>query len=185
MIGAVLAARAAVSKALGSVPWQIWAVVAALALVGLGSCVHARKVKAFGNERYAAGVADMKKAFDKAHAAALVYKAKSEARSAAITTEIRGKHEATLRDNSARADDLRLRGPGAARCRSVDNPGVSSSSGGREQAAPVADAAGPGVPSGDWASVPWAWAVTRAQEHDACLSESKTWREWHERQSTR
>lgn len=91
-------------------------------------------------------------------------------------------HDQELRDNSAVADDLRLRGPGkAGACpgRGGD-PGVPARAGANGQPAAPADAPPGEVPDGDRnAIVPWGWLVARAEDHDELLSEVKTWRSWH------
>jgi hypothetical protein len=177
-----------VGKALKAVPWQVWVAVAALALIGIGSCVHENKVERLRKEAFSAGVAAEKKATNerlaKMHKAALKWKAVAEARAARISQEIRNAHEQTLRDNSARADDLRLRGPGAARCRPIDNSGVPTAPSGSGASGGGANAAGTGVPADDeLAAVPWGWLVGRAEQCDANRSENLSWREFYRRQA--
>lgn len=173
---------------LGSIPWQIWAVIAGVALLGVGSCVHGHKVKAFGKAQFSAGRAaadaDWEKALDKAHADALAWKAKAEANAAAISKEIGERHEATLRADTARANDLRLRGPGKASCSGpVHNPGISASPSGHQQAGGRTDAPSSEVPPGDWAAVPWHYLVDQAQLCDANRSEAISWRDWYAKQA--
>src|SRR4051812_25001182 len=99
-MAALLFARMALGKAkalAGSMPRWVWYALAAIALLGLGSCVHRHKVKVFGDERYMAGAAAEKakwiKQIEAEHQAALAWKAKVEAHNAADAAEIRGKHE--------------------------------------------------------------------------------------------
>lgn len=168
---------------LGSIPWQIWAVAAAILLLGIGSCVHGHKVKAFGKTQFTAGRAaadaDWKKAFDKARADALAWKAKAEANAVKVSQLLRESHEQTVRSNAALSIGLLRGGSGAASCRPINRPVIAAPTSGREPTAPVANAAGPAMPPEDWAAVPWSWLVTRGQEHDDCLSESRTWREFY------
>lgn len=184
-IGALALGKAA--GALKSVPWQVWTIGVLIVAVGLGKCAHDRQIKAFGRAQFTLGVNAEKEATNKllakAHADALAWKAKAEANAAAITQDIRGRHEATLRDTGARADALRLRGPGAARCRSGDHPGVPGAAGGREPAGGAANDARPRMPEQDGAGVQWGWLVDRAEQCDANRSEALSWREWHARQS--
>jgi nitrogen fixation/metabolism regulation signal transduction histidine kinase len=70
------------------------------------------------------------------------------------------------------ATDLRVRGPGRASCPA---PVVASTS---EHQSTASDGAfaGPEVPAGNWARVPWDWLVTVVQEHDDLLNEDTAWR---------
>lgn len=165
----------------GSIPWQVWAVAGALLLLGLGSCVHGHKVKAFEKDVIAANDTKWQKRLDQAHQEALDWKTKFEARTAAISQDIRRNHETTLRSNAALADDLRLHGPGAARC-GADRSKVAAAAGGRDQAGGRPDAASGQMPAGEGdAVVPWGWLVTSAQQCDANRSEVLSWRELYAR----
>lgn len=184
-IGALALGKAA--GALKSVPWHVWAVMALIVAVGLGKCAHDRQVKQFGREQFTAGVNAEKEATNKllakAHADALAWKAKAEANAATISQDIRGRHEATLRDTGARADALRLRGPGAARCRPSDNPGVSSAASGNQPPSGAGDGSTGGVPPEDRIAMPFGWFVDRAEQCDFNRAEVLAWREWHQRQA--
>src|SRR5689334_8890829 len=173
---------------LGSIPWQIWAVIAGATLLELGSCVHGHKVKAFGKEQYQAGVKaehdHVQAQFDKEHKDAMAWKAKTEALQAQISQDIRGRNEEDLRTHGATAADQRLRGPGKATCGGQgNNPGISASASQHEPASGNADAAGSSLPANDRAAVPWSWLTDRAQQCDDNRSESLSWREWYARQS--
>lgn len=177
-----------VKRAAAAIPWQLWIAITAIALIGIGSCVHSNKVEQLRTASFKAGVAAEKKAGNerlaKMRRAALKWKAVAEQRAARISQEIRDAHEKTLRDNSARADSLRLRGPGAARCGPDDHSGVPATAGGREQAGRGADASAAGVPAEDGlAAVSWGWLVSQAEQCDANRSEVLSWREFHRRQS--
>lgn len=169
---APLALKLAPVKALvGRVPRWAWIALAVALLLAVGSCVHRGKVKAFGNERFAAGYA---KAVDDGRKAA----AKLDRKSDAIASEIRSRNDEEIRHIARRADTLRLRGPGAATC---INPSVSGSASRRQPASRQSDVVGSGVSSPDRAAVPWPWLVSRAEIADANRSEVLAWREWHQR----
>lgn len=98
---------------------------------------------------------------------------------AKIADAFRRKNDAENRAITARADDHRLRGPGAARC-----PGASvvpAGAGGHNAPGGRPDAAGPAMPADDRAAVPWSWLVDRAEQHDLNRAEVIAWREWHAR----
>jgi hypothetical protein len=79
---------------------------------------------------------------------------------------------------AADADALRVSGPGKAVC--TGHAGLSAATGGREQSAPLTDAARPPLPTDERAAVPWLWLTGRGQEHDDLLTEVKAWRAWHD-----
>lgn len=171
-IGAsVMLKMSPVGRLLKAIPRPVWIALGAALLLLLGFWWHGRQVKAFGAERFAAGYAkaveDGKKRVRKV-----------EQNSAKITTEIRSKSDEEIRRNSHRADDLRLRGPGAAAC---VNPGLPTGSGGHGEAGGQADAAGAGVPQQDRIALPFAYAVDQAEVADANRVEVLAWREWHAR----
>lgn len=163
-----------VRKKLASVPWQVWAVIALIITVSVSGCIaknkHEAAVTAFGDQRYNEGRAsrdaeikaaqDAKAEADRKLAAALREKANAE--NARITT---------------RANDLRLRGPGAATCPNFTAP--STSAGGRNAAPPEAGTAPLGVLAEDRAAVPWGWLVGQIEDKDKCLVEAGAWREQH------
>ena len=152
---------------LALIPRSVWIALAVLALVGLGVFAHQRSVKAYGEERYAAGVADEKA---RAQEAARKQAEKDEK----TVRKLKEQHREEIDRISRDADALRLRGPGKARCR----PAPIAASG-RDEGHGEPDVAGPEVPPDDRAAVPWGWLVQRAEQFDANRAEVLAWREWH------
>lgn len=161
-----------VGRILKAIPRPVWIAIAVIALLLVGSCVHQRKVKAFGEERYAAGV---KAEGDRIAAKAL----KIAKRAEEISAKARSLNNETNRRIAASADTLRVRGPGKAACLNPSTPGAS------RYVAPVGkpDAARPDMPPADGeallAAVPWPWLVDRAEQCDLNRAEAETWRAWH------
>lgn len=94
----------------------------------------------------------------------------------AISDDIRKRTDEENRRTHSDGDALRLSGPGKAVC-----PSAPASPGGHEPQSGKPDAAGPQVPTGDSAAVPWPWLVQRAEQADLNRSEVIAWREWYER----
>lgn len=154
---------------LGGLPRSVWIVLAIVAALGLGTCAHDRAVHKHYNSAYAQGKAD--------EASRIAKKAKElEAKANRLANEIRSKADAKARDIAVRADDLRVSGPGRSRCAVPPAP-----TSGHKQASGNGDAAGPQVPTGDSAAVPWPWLVNRAEQADLNRAEVLAWREWYER----
>lgn len=174
-----LALKAApIKAALGRIPRWAWIAIAVVAILFVGSCVHSRKVKAFGEERYAAGVAYEQARLE---AKAKAIKAKADAASKKITEQLKARHDETVTVIYRDADALRVRGPGKAACPGY--PGVSGGSGRSEPISGGADASGLGLPEQGWAAVPWGWLVGEAENCDLNRAEVLTWREWYRLQS--
>lgn len=160
-----------IKEAAAKIPWQVWAVLAFVIAVGVGSCVHKGKVKEFGEERYAAGKVDGRKERDAEIVVLQKQKAEADRKLAAA---LRSKADAANVKIDKSAAVILVRGPGKATC--ANPPAARSGASGHEPAASGANVAGPAVPSTDWAAVPWNWLVKRATEHDKCLIEAGTWR---------
>lgn len=161
-----------VGALLKRVPRGVWIALAVVAILLVGSCVHKRKVKAFGEERYAAGV--------KAEGDRIAAKAAKIAKEAAeISAKARSLNNETNRRIARDADVIRVSGPGKASCLNPATPGASR----YVPPAGKPNAAGPQVPSGDGeallAAVPWPWLVDRAEQCDLNRAEAETWRAWH------
>lgn len=185
------AAKWAATKLLfGKVPRWVWLTLLVVTLVVGAVWLHQRHANAMLEAAYEQGQKDRDAAwqtrFDEMQAAANDWKTKYEQASATLANERRQRHEETLRHNAELADALRLSGPGrasAARCRPIDNSGLSGASGGDGSTPSDPNAPGPGVPEHDGdAIVPWGWLVRRGEEHDALLSEVVTWRSWYAEQ---
>jgi len=148
----------------------------AVALVLAGLCIHE-----WGEQRhwhkqsdryeklYNADEADAKRIA----AQAIALKQQIDALSSSISAALKEKHDAEDSRIGADADAVRVRGPGKAVCAS--HAQLPAGASGHEQAAPAATNAGPQVPAGDWAAVPWSWLVTVIEEHDQLLNDDKTW----------
>lgn len=162
------------SRALGffkMVPRWVWIALAAVALLSVATCTHQRKVKAFGEERYAAGVA-----YEQAHIekAAKQLAAKAEA----LSARLRSRNDETNRRIAGDADALRVRGAGKAACLNPATP----STGRRVEAVAEGSPAVDQVPDGEGQQLiglPFPGAVALAENHDLCIAEAKSWRELH------
>jgi hypothetical protein len=163
-------------------PAWVWIALAVSAALVAGYFIHRHQVNKFRTETQRAQMAadndHWRAKLAAAHADALDWKQKAEAKAAGISREERIRDEDTIRRNAAAADALGMRGAGAAtsHCRPLDHPSARAGTGGHEQAAPVADAAGSQVSSGDWSIVPWKWLVQRGREHDDGIAENLAWR---------
>lgn len=171
-IGASVALRMSpVGAFLKRIPRWVWIALAVVLIIVAGLWWHGRQVKAFGEERFNAGYAkaieDGKKRVRKV-----------EQKSTKITTEIRSKSDEEIRRNTRRADDLRLRGPGAAACL---NSGIPDSASGHDAAGGQPDASGARVPEQNRIALPFNYAVDQAEVADANRIEVLAWREWHRR----
>ncbi len=162
----ILAARAFLKR----IPWQWWLAIAiAIALViGVakhGSAIEDLKTTSF-NAGYAKAVADGKATAERRAAA-----------DAAIANQLRSKVNEQNHIIARAADDLRVRGPGKARCA---NPAtVPAAAGGRVAPGGATDGAAARVPDEDWIALPYGWTVDQAELADLNRAEVLIWREWH------
>lgn len=183
------ALRAVVGSFARSIPGWVWAAAAALLLLGGLTWYHTSAVSSAYDRGKIAGAAAEKKdwqvAFAKMKRAAHQWRAESEAQSDRITELTGALHDQTLRDNSVRADDLRLRGPGkAAACgRPVADSRLSSAAGSDGRPASPGNAPRGPVPAGDgFAIVPWGWLVQKAEDHDNLRARVTAWDSWYDQQ---
>lgn len=170
------------------VPRWVWIALAVAALLVAGYVYHQHRAGA----AIAAAKAEQKKAddaawqarFDEMHAQAVDIRTKAETIGRKISSTLKERHDAQIRDHDAVAGDMRLRGPGKAaapaNCRPVDYPGLSAAAGGvGGPGGGGAAAAGP-LPSNErLALVPWSWLVDQARQADDSRSEVITWRNWY------
>lgn len=159
---------AAAKAAFGMVPKWVWAALAGAILFAFAVNWHSGKVRAFGNERYQAG-------YDAAKGEIEALRRQVNQRNAELAAALRSKSDEENRRIAADADNLRLRGAGKAACVAR----LPAAAGGHDEAGRPADAAGPEMPAGEWAAVPWGWLVGRAETHDLYRNEALSWREWH------
>lgn len=183
------ALRATVGGFARSIPGWVWKAAAALLLLGGLYWWHSSAVSSAYDRGEVAGKAAEKKEWQVAFAAmkraAYHWRDEAEAGSDRITELTGALHDQNRRDINARADDLRLRGPGkAAACgRPGADPSLSSSPGGQGSATSPADAPPDRVPAPDrFAIVPWGWLVKSGEDHDELRNEVMTWRSWHDKQ---
>lgn len=160
-----------IKAAATKIPWQVYVVIALVIAVGVGSCVHKNKVEAFGTERYNTGKVDGRKERDKEIVA--LQKAKAEA-DRKLAAALREKADAENKRIDRTAGTLLLRGPGKATC--SNPPAAKPGTSGHQPTPAEPNATGLGVPTEQWAAVPWNWLVKRASEHDKCLIEAGSWR---------
>lgn len=193
--GAALALRvfapavwAVLSGVAQAIPPKVWLVIAGLAALGGAWWWHTSTVKAAYNRGYAQATVDRdaqwRGAFAKMNAAAEMWRDNFDRQGAALAAEIGAKHAQELRANAARADALRLRGPGrAAACLNPGGgAGLAPGSGGHDAPGGAADAGMAGLPDETpMAIVPWPDLIQRSEDADADRAEVKAWREWYAR----
>lgn len=153
--------------ALRLVPKWVWIALALAIAFRVATGWHDARVKAVWQAGYDQAVADGREIAKQ-----------TDERTSEIATNIRSKTDETSGRIAARADDQRLRGPGKAR---ASCPAVPAAAGERPEAGRDSDAAGPGLPAEDRATVPWEWLVRRAATCDLNRAEVLAWREWHQR----
>lgn len=171
-----------------AIPPKVWLAIAGLAALGGAWWWHTSTVKAAYNKGYAQATverdAQWSAAFDKMNAAAAAWRDNFDKRGAQIAAEIGARNAQELRANAARADALRLRGPG--RAGTCLNPGGAAgllpASGGHEPPAGTGDAGVAGLPDETpMAILPWPDLIQRSEDADADRAEVKAWREWYAR----
>lgn len=179
--------RAVVFAFLGKLPWQVWAAIAAVALLVGGYVLHGRAVKQAYDIAYAEGKETEKRrweqAFQTMKLASETWKSNYEGAAKARNDERSARHAEDNRRIAAGADDLRLRGPGRAaapRCGSITGAGLSAAPSGPEGAPGGGDAPLPELPEPEGlATVPWGRIVEFGESHDRWRSEALTWRSWY------
>jgi len=153
------------------IPRGVWIALAVVAILLLGTCAHKRSVTKFGNERYAAGKAD--------EAARIEKKAKQlAAKAEALSIALRSKSDETNRRIAGDARAVLVRGPGKAACLNPSSSGTSGRVTTLGQTSPAMDQVPPGERV-DLIALPFAPTIRLAEQHDLCLAEAATWREWH------
>ena len=159
------------------IPWQGWLALAAAFVIGWHLWGDRSRLREARKEADKAGYS---RAMFEVEARALRIEAKVKALDKSITTEIRNRNNEEARHIATTADNLRVRGPGAARCNV--GPAVPGSAGGRNPADRGANATPAGVPvEVGVAAVPWNWLVDRAEKCDVDRAEVISWREWHDK----
>lgn len=181
--------RLALVGILRAIPPKGWLAIGALALLAGLWWAHTRAVSAAYNRGYATATverdAKWSEAFDTMRGAALSYAAAFNQQSATLSSQIGARHEQELRSLAARADALRLHGPGraAATCsRPGDSAGLPSPARLDE---PPGGATHDGVAKlpdeTPLAVVPWPDLVQRSEDADADRAEVIAWRDWFEK----
>lgn len=192
LLGPLLGLRKLAGDIARKVPGKVWAGLAVLALI-LGliwwhghSVDKARKAGEVAGR--AAADAEWKGAVANWRAAARDWKRAHDSRAQTINAMLEKRHAEDIAANAAAADDLRLRGPGAARAcaGSRSSAGLAGSPGRHVAATGPADAPPGRLPAPDretdFAIVPWGWLVRQAEEKDNALAEARAWRTWHDEQ---
>ena len=174
-----LVAGMGVKAALGGVPRWAWYAIGGVAAAIALFFLHLHFVHNYRDKIITVNNTAWQKKLDKEHAAAMDWKHKFDQSQTKIAQEIRNRHEETLRNNAIVADDLRLHGPGAARCGQGNHPVAAAGASGSVSRPGQADAAGPAMPPADSAAVPWGWLVGRAEQCDGNRSEVISWRDWY------
>ena len=174
---------------LRAIPPKGWLALGALALAAALWWGHTRAVSAAYNRGYATATVERDakwgEAFDTMHGAALTYAAAFNQQSATLSSQIGARHEQELRSLAARADALRLHGPGraAATCsRPGDSAGLPSPARLDEPPGVAAHDGVAGLPDETpMAIVPWPDLVQRSEDADADRAEVIAWRDWFEK----
>lgn len=180
-----------IAKVFAAIPPKVWLVLAALALLG-GAYWYHRSTMADAYEAgkvagAAARDAKWQASFDRMEAAADQWRTNFEQSTSTITERIRDENAAELRRIGARADGLRLRGPGQATapaCAVREGAArLPSPTGGPQPTGqPVANGMA-GLPDEEpLALVPWPDLVQRSEAADADAAEVKAWRTWYAKQ---
>lgn len=180
-----------IAKGFAAIPPKVWLVLGALALLG-GTYWYHRSTVADAYEAgkvagAAARDAKWQASFDRMEAAADQWRANFEQSITKITERVRNENAAELRRIGARADGLRLHGPGqatapacAVREGAARLPGAP---GGHESTGqPVADGMAGMRDEEPLALVPWPELVNRAEDADADAAEVIAWRTWYAKQ---
>lgn len=110
--------------------------------------------------------------------------ATAERNARTISQEIRSRTDEDARISHAAADDLRLRGAGAASCGRIRDPAVPAAAGGHQPVGGTADAPLGQVPDAggpELIALPFNDTVAFADDHDQLLIEVKGWRDWYPR----
>ena len=165
-----------VGRFLKSIPPKVWIAIAVVALIGAGGLWHNRAVGKAHDAGYSEG-----KAAEGARIAAkaLTIKRGVDALTGKITATIRSMNNAANNSTGRDADTVRLHGPGKAAC-----AGLASVPAGAGRYIPPVGQASPAVdqvPSAeriDLIGLPFAGAVTLAENHDLCRNDLIAYREW-------
>lgn len=181
--------RFALVGILRAIPPKGWLAIGALALLAGLWWAHTRAVSAAYNRGYATATVERDakwgEAFDTMHGVALTYAAAFNQQSATLSNQIGARHEQELRSLAARADALRLHGPGraAATCsRPGDSAGVPAPARLDEPPGVAAHDGVAGLPDETpMAIVPWPDLVQRSEDADADRAEVIAWRDWFEK----
>lgn len=165
MMAFLLGARAVLKH----VPWQIWAAIGLAFVIWRGIDWHEDAVSAARKQGDKAG-------FDRAVTIIEIKARALAAKADAIAAKARRISDEKARTVSVAADDLRVSGPGAARCAS---PPRAASPRRPDTPGRAADAPAAQVPTDDRAAVPWQWLVGEAEVCDLNRNEVVAWRDWH------
>jgi hypothetical protein len=140
------------------------------ALFALGVYFHTRAVSKYGDERFEAGKAE-------AYAAVASHARKVGEEAAALAVKIREHTDADIRNITADANALRLRGPGKAVCTGSGTPAPAASgpvTPGGTADTPMADVRGEQWPA--LVGLPFNDALSFAEQCDANRAEVIAWR---------
>lgn len=176
---------------LAAVPAWAWKTIAVVIALGLAVWAHQHYANKQISAAYASGWKAANDDRDKqdAEAARIAAEelAKHDGKAKGISDDERSKNDQANSRDAARADDLRLHGPGrasAVSCGPVRGSVVPASAGGHEPINGTVDAGVAGVPADQGlAGVPWTDLVEFARIYDANRNEVNSWRAWHPRQA--
>jgi hypothetical protein len=180
MFGASMGLGAILSGArafLGKISPRTWLIIGCAVAAFIGFLAHqhyAHKALAAAEQRGEAT------AYANVEKQARALEAKANAVSQKIAADLKEKNREENARVAAAADAIRLRGPGAARC---SGPAFipAAASGSQHPAAKAGTAVDqlPDQAGIDLIGLPFAGAVTGAEDHDALLNEAQSWRTWY------
>jgi hypothetical protein len=168
------------------IPPKVWLAIAAVVLLIVGFFVHqhhARVVIANGKaEQKAADQDAFNRKMAQIAAKANQIRVQAEQLHAAMTQQIRTRHDEEDRNIGARGSALRMRGPGAALCGPINHPGVPAGAGGRFAPGGSGNASVDRVPYPEWSQLigmPFDDTTHFAEQHDRYRNEVAAWHEWY------
>ncbi len=158
-----------IGRFLKAIPRPVWIAFAVILALGGAYWLHRDAV----SDAYRAGYSQ-----GKADEGARIAKRAGElaAETNALAAKIRSKNREKIRRIDAAADTLRLSGPGKASC-----PGAATPVAGRSAPQQPGNAAVDQVPDrarNDIIALPFADTIAFAEQHDRCLADLSSYRDW-------
>lgn len=163
-------------KWLRGLPWQVWAVLAALVAVWLGWHWHEGQVRKADKAGYSRAVAEMRAASERMTAQAVILKLRAENLQAAATQSVKVIYDQKASAIRTRADVLRVRVPEG--LRPVCGPGNSAPLG----SAASASGGAAGSDLSGMALIPWGQLVDHGEKCDIYRAQVEGWQALYAKQ---